>query len=108
MLVIWRGYGWLVPILVFTGLILSQLSVNALFGDEFYKSHDWPKYVGVGLGSFFVALLGYYLNYMKRPIEFDEETGQTLRRGPSHTLFFIPIEYWAVISIALFSLAFLT
>jgi ATP/ADP translocase len=32
----------------------------------------------------------------------DEETGELMGKAPSHSLFFIPVEYWSVITLALF------
>ncbi len=101
MLVVWRGFGWLVPVVIFAALILSQLSVDAVYGDGFYTANAWPKQAAFILAAIFVASLGIFLNHTKRKMLFDEETGEALGKAPSHTLFFIPIEYWAVIVLAL-------
>lgn len=102
MLIIWRGYGWLVPVVILGVMALSQLAVNALYGDGFYTANAWPKNVAVILAALSIGLLGLYLNYIKRRTLVDEETGEDLGKSPSHYLFFIPIEYWAVITLALF------
>ena len=100
MLVVWRGFGWLVPVVVFGALILSQLSVDAVYGEGFYKATAWPKQAGFVAGAVLVGLLGIFLNHMKRQFLIDEETGETLGKAPSHSLFFIPVEYWAIIVLA--------
>ena len=102
MLIIWRGYGWLVPVVVFAALILSQLSVDAVYGDGFYTANAWPKQAASMVAAILVGFIGIYLNHTKRQIQVDEETGQVLGKAPSHSLFFIPIEYWALITLALF------
>ena len=101
MLVVWRGFGWLVPIVFFAALIMSQLSVDAVYGDGFYTANAWPKQAAFLLAAVLIALLGFFLNYKRRKILIDEETGRDLGKAPAHSLFFIPIEYWAVITLAL-------
>ena len=102
MLVVWRGFGWLVPVLVFAALILSQLSVDAVYGEGFYTANTWPKQVAFVVAAFSIGFLGFFLNHKWRQILIDEETGEAVGKAPAHSLFFIPVEYWAVIVLALF------
>ena len=102
MLIVWRGYGWLVPVVVFAALLLSQLSVDAIYGEGFYTANAWPKQVAFVAAGFLVGAIGFYLNHIKRQLLVDHETGEPVGKAPSHTLFFIPIEYWAVIVLVLF------
>ena len=101
MLVVWRGLGWLVPVIVFGALILSQLSVDAVYGEGFYTANGWPKQAAFVVAALSVGLLGFVLNHVKRQILVDDETGEALGKAPSHSLFFIPIEYWSIIVLAL-------
>ncbi len=101
MLVVWRGFGWLVPVVVFAALILSQLSVDAMYGDGFYTANTWPKQAAFILAAVLIGLLGLLLNYTNRQVLIDEETGEELGKAPAHSLFFIPIEYWSIIVLAL-------
>lgn len=101
MLIVWRGFGWLVPIVIFAALILSQLSLDAVYGEGFYTANAWPKQAAFIVAAFSVGFLGIYLNHSKRQILIDEETGEPVGKAPAHSLFFIPIEYWAIIVLAL-------
>ena len=101
MLVVWRGFGWLVPVIVFAALILSQLSVDDLYGEGFYTANAWPDHAAYILGAIAVGLLGLVLNHVKRKIPVDEKTGEPLGKAASHSLFFMPVEYWAIIVLAL-------
>jgi hypothetical protein len=38
MLIVWRGYGWLVPVVAIIVMILSQVAIDALYGDGFYTA----------------------------------------------------------------------
>lgn len=102
MLIVWRGYGWLVPVVIFGMLMLSQLTIDAIYGDGFYTANTWPKYAAIGVASVCVGLLGVFLNHIKRGTLVDEQTGEVLGKTPSHYLFFIPVEYWAIITPAIF------
>lgn len=102
MLVVWRGYGWLAPVLALGAMILSQVAIDALYGDGFYTENAWPKTAAAIVAALSVGLLGIYLNHIKRGTVVDENTGEVLGKSPSHTLFFIPVEYWAVIILAVF------
>jgi hypothetical protein len=95
-LVIWRGFGWLIPVVLFGTILLSQMALDSIYGAGFYKANAWPKIAAITVSSLFIALLGYLLNYKKRPIVVDTESGKKTK-SPAHSLFFIPIEVWAVI-----------
>jgi hypothetical protein len=55
----------------------------------------------VVIGAIVIAALGFLVNYKKRTVITDEETGKK-QKSPSHTLFLIPIEFWAVLLPVLF------
>ncbi|MZR63111.1 hypothetical protein [Alcanivorax sp. DP30] len=101
MLVIWRGFGWLIPVIVFGAFLLSQIALNSIYGEGFYKANEWPKIVAIVFISLLIASLGYFLNYKKRQVTIDEESGKK-KKSPAHSLFFIPVEAWAVIIPVLF------
>jgi len=98
---IWRRKGWLTPFAWILPLIFMQLLFNVTFGEHYYFDNWWPKAIAVMASATSLAALGYFLNYKKREILINNETGD-VTKSPSHTMFFIPIEYWAVISIAVF------
>lgn len=95
-MIIWRRKGWLVPIIFFVMLLVTQIAINSSLGDGYYQSHEWPKGLGIGLAALLIALFGYHVNYKKREVAIDPDTG-VKTQASSHTLFFIPVEYWAVI-----------
>ncbi|MDJ0904560.1 MAG: hypothetical protein QNI96_00970 [Woeseiaceae bacterium] len=102
MLIVWRGFGWLVPVIVIAALILTQLAVDAVYGQGFYTANAWPKQAAFIAAAVLVGILGVFLNHMKRGLLIDEESGEVVGKAPSHTLFFIPVEYWAIVVLALF------
>lgn len=101
MLIIWRGFGWLVPVIIVASFLLSEAGLDAVYGEGFYIANEWSPIAAIVIGSLLIAFLGYFLNHKKRIIHVDPESGKK-KKSPAHTLFFIPIEAWAIIIPALF------
>lgn len=102
MIIIWRGYGWLVPVIVIAALVGTQLSLDSLFGADTYTSNEWAQFVALGVAAVGLAITGYLFNFRKRTVLVNEETGEK-RKSSSHAFFWIPIEFWAVIVPVLFT-----
>lgn len=96
MLIIWRRMGWLVPVIVLASMVVSALAVEFATGGETELAKHWRRFPGVILASAVLGILGYHLNYRNRPVHKDEETGE-LTQAPSHTFFYLPMQFWAVI-----------
>lgn len=80
-MIIWRGAGILVLVIAFGSCILTQLALGGV-----YTQQGWPKFVALSIGAVIVFFSGRALNR-------DDRTG--------HSLFFIPMEYWSVLMIAM-------
>ncbi len=103
MVFIWRGFGWAVPATVVIGLAISQALCNSIFGEGYYENNEWPVTAAMIVSAILIGALGYFLNYKKRVVVVLGETGKKEKSKP-HSLFFIPIEYWAIIIPALYFL----
>ena len=104
-MIIWSGWGFLVAVIGFGCLMLSELSVEAAMKDDrYYQEHGWPKLVAFLAAAIIVWPLGRLLNRRRQDRELiDPNTGErvVLQSGGNHSLFFIPIEYWAAVFAAL-------
>lgn len=94
-MIIWRRKGWLVPVILFISYLMSQIGINSVMGDGYYQSNEWTKNLALILAALLVALFGYWVNHKKRETVVDEDGNE--KKSASHTLFFIPVEYWAII-----------
>jgi asparagine N-glycosylation enzyme membrane subunit Stt3 len=65
MLVIWKGWGILAPILYFGIAILIQKLVNSSYGYDFYATGVWPPLVSGVLSALPVWFIGKKLNTPK-------------------------------------------
>ncbi len=84
-MIIWRGWGILVPVVLLLGLATVQLIVDRLFGDGFYtqtKSVQSMAIIGISVA---IGLCGFSMN-----------RGRSY--GERHSFFFIPVEYWGIIA----------
>jgi hypothetical protein len=86
---IWRGWGILVALLALFALIATELIVDGLYGPGTYGAHA-GRYAPLGLLPVALVLwpLGRRLNRSR---------GEALRLRSQHSLFFVRMEYWAVI-----------
>ena len=94
-MIIWRGYGLLVPAIALVVFIIDGAS--GLAGSRFMNATPWasiPIGLAIGLPVWF---LGRYLNRRPGRVVIDKSTGEELELRTKHDLFFIPMEYWGVL-----------
>jgi hypothetical protein len=95
---IWSGAGFIVAVITFLMLLLTEISVEAVFNDEsYYQAHGWPKLVAFFVSGWLVLLIGRYLNKREGRVLIEKETGKEVTLKPNHSLFFINVEYWGYI-----------
>lgn len=98
MLFIWRGYGFLVPIIT---IVVGAL-VTVLFHLIFKNNQPWGLSVGSFVSAAIIWFWGKKLNDpAKNRVMIDKATGQELILKPNHSLFFIKMQYWAFLVAAL-------
>ncbi len=101
-MIIWSGMGYLVLILGFGSLLMTEVVLESIFADEtYYQAHGWPKLLGFVIAGILVWFLGNFLNTADSKKIRDPETGKKMIVRGDHTLFFIPMEYWGPIFLIL-------
>ncbi|HEX2851941.1 MAG TPA: hypothetical protein VHO24_01795 [Opitutaceae bacterium] len=100
-MIIWRGLGILVPLIVAV-VFISTLSLVDLAANntDYSKWHYWPKALGAILAAAAVWFLGRYLNGRPGKVVIEKETGQEITLRSVHDVFFLKFEYWAFVLIA--------
>lgn len=97
-MIIWQGAGFIVVVVSVLMLVLTELSVEALFKDEtYYQRYGWPKLIALFIAGWTVLLIGKYLNKKEGKVLIEKETGKEIVFKAEHTLFFINVEYWSYI-----------
>jgi len=102
MVIIWRGYGWLVAVIVFVSSLIANLVFNATHGKGYYEHHKWPVALALLCAGMACWLLGNALRKRSDRIAVDKATGKEfVVNQSSHTLFFVPMHYWGPILAAI-------
>jgi hypothetical protein len=83
-MMIWKGFGFLVPLIWAGALVLTEVMI----GEQTYEHNGWPKFVACLVGAIGIAVAGGLLNQGRAP-------------GDTHTFFFVDMRVWALISVAL-------
>jgi hypothetical protein len=104
-MLIWNGWGFLVAVIGFACLLVTQIVVNAAMqDDEYYQTTGWPKLVAFVVATIIIWPVGRAFN-RKRPDRelIDVNTGErvVLSSGGGNSFFFVPMEYWAAIFLVL-------
>lgn len=93
MLFIWRGYGFLVPIIAFAAIAVCSLLFNTALKTN--------PLVGMSIGAFAAAVAVWFAGNKfndpaKNRIMVDKATGHEFILSQNHSLFFIKMQYWAI------------
>jgi hypothetical protein len=95
MIIIWRGLGWLVVVMVFGFSLAGNFAFNAIYGEGYYDHHKWPLAISLFVSGAVCWFLGRRLKARSDRIAIDQETGKVIVVNQSrHTLFFIPMHLW--------------
>jgi hypothetical protein len=97
MLIVWSGAGIVVPIMAVITLCITQFATDAAFGEGFYTAHGIPKLLALWITAALTWLLATALAKQKGRPHYNSRTGQMVMVKTRHSLFFIPVEYWAYI-----------
>jgi hypothetical protein len=95
-MIIWRGFGFIVLVVFLVVQFSTEGIFDAVLGTNYFNSHLWAQILATLSAALLVGLAGYLLNYQYREVYVDEETGQSYK-SPSHSFFFIPVEFWMLI-----------
>ncbi|MEJ7713448.1 MAG: hypothetical protein WKF84_27295 [Pyrinomonadaceae bacterium] len=102
-MIIWSGWGILVPVIVFlTSLAMEMLAESIWRDDTAYQNQAAPFALSLLISAVIVWFVGRYLNNRPGRVLFDKETGEEVTLRSRAAFFFIPMQYWAPI---LFSFA---
>lgn len=107
-MIIWKGLGFLTFAIPLVCALIMQVGVNSYFGDGFYTAASWPLPLALFLSSAFVFLVGYKVNNNEGKILIDPQTNEKVLLKTTHSLFWIPMQYWSVIIVGLSIMLYLS
>ena len=100
-MVIWTGFGILIPIIFILG-VAGGVYLDTLIFDGEQKPGVELIFISVGLALSSIICWVLYKSLIKNGTKtlLDKDTGQDVVLKPSHSLFFIPMHWWGVIGAA--------
>jgi hypothetical protein len=101
-MLIHRGLGYLVFVIVFVVSLAANFLFNAVYGDRYYDNHKWPLVFSLMISANIIWVLGRHLRKRSDRIVIDKQTGKEMVINEStHDLFFIRMEYWSPIIVVI-------
>jgi hypothetical protein len=97
MITIHRGKGVVVLVAGVIAALLMNVITNALYDNDYYAAHIWPKFGTLWVAGLLCVALGAYLR--KHPTKVKDK--DWVRGESADHFFFIPVIYWGVIFFAL-------
>lgn len=101
-MIVWKGFGFLVPLVTFGCLVATELLVESALGDEaYYQERSWPMALGFALAGAVIALVAPRFERGGARVD-DEKTEEALgtEKG-GHSFMFIPMRYWTPLLFAI-------
>lgn len=99
----YRGLGYLVLALFVVPLIVGGSILNWGLGIDVLKTKSsWPLHSLILLGAILTFIVGWYLNRTPFEQTIYEKTGPVTVLRTRHTFYFIRMEYWGPIILALY------
>ncbi len=98
-MIIWSGYGFLAALIPFAFFFLASALTPASGGAVSGTTHNWPGAIALLLSAVAVWMIGTRLNSTPGRELIDPQTGQSVRFRRTHSLFFIPMQYTAVLAV---------
>lgn len=97
-MIIWKGKGFIIALVAFFSLLVTELSVEYLFSNEqYYQEHGWPKLFGFWLTAIITYALSLTFLKTHKRLVVDQKTGEKITLSNSPTLFFIDIKYLPIV-----------
>ncbi|RIJ84338.1 hypothetical protein RSP822_22110 [Ralstonia solanacearum] len=106
MILIWQGLGFLAFLIPVCVSLIGQLTADALFGKGYYTAPPFLFATLMVLSAAAIWYLGKALNGRPGRVLVDPKTGQQVELKAKHTLFWIPLQ-WTALLVAVLGVSFL-
>ncbi len=97
-MIIWRGCGFLDVIFVFGASLVMELITETVTRDtDFYQKEAWPLALALIVAGIVTWAVGKKLHARGVRAMSDQPAGPEAASFRTHTFFFVPMHYWAVV-----------
>jgi hypothetical protein len=100
---IFTGAGILVPVFAFLGFwfLRDFLDYTLFHQPGYYAAHGWAHFLSSVIAGAACYALGTFLSRPTNKVIVDKTTGEEQPLRNYHTFFFIPMQWWAFIIVAI-------
>jgi hypothetical protein len=96
-MVIWRGWGALVLVIVFLVSLIANFAANILGGNQYWNTNAWPLANALIIAGGIIWMTDLYFSRRPGRVLVDEKTGERVTLVNKNDFFFIPMK-WGLIS----------
>jgi len=105
-MIVWRGWGVMVAVVVFACCLAANLLANSLGGAGYWESHGWPLASALIVAGGLIAAIDLFLS--KAPAQTDIQAGEPVLVRKKNDFFFLAMKWWGVIVAGLGGLVLIT
>ena len=97
---IWRGWGFLVPLIAFLCTLSGELIAKILGGEGYWETHSYPLSMALLVAGGLIWGTDLYLfrNPAGRVLR-DEQTGERVLFVRKHDFFFLRMRWWSLVCV---------
>ena len=96
-MIVWRGWGVLVIVIVFACSLAANFLSNAIAGKAYWDSRFWPLALAMVLAGGLIWIAGMILSQRPARNLVDEKTGERVTLAGTHDFFFLRMKWWGPI-----------
>lgn len=100
-MVVWKGWGIMALMIPLAISLATGSTVDFFHGENFYRNSTWVMPLVLGISSVAVFLFGRKVNNKPGRIVIDQETNERIELKTTHSMFWIPLQYWGFIILAI-------
>ncbi len=100
-MLIWKGWGIGAFIIPLAFALVMEFLADSCLGAGYYKAANWPFPLALLLSSIPLFILGFRLNKKPGRLVVDTKTNEKIELKTTHSLFWIPMQYWSLIIIGI-------
>ncbi|MCW8919153.1 MAG: hypothetical protein OQL08_10110 [Gammaproteobacteria bacterium] len=100
-MVVWKGWGILALIIPLVISLATGSTLGSYYGENFYKDSTWAMPLVLCVSSVIVFMVGYKINSKLGKIVIDPENNEQIELKTTHSMFWIPLQYWSLIILAM-------
>lgn len=94
-----RGWGGIVPVIIFASSLAENLLSNAIASQANWEKHAWPLATALFVGGIFNEWANAILHRKPSRVFVDEESGQRFFLQQVHDFLFLRPRWWALICV---------